>query len=602
MRNDLGRWAPAAGIALLAALIWTFSANTTIRHFYAGDSYLLDSGWLAFLQYKAPFVSPNPPVLGGTGYQWADFWSLHLSLYKSTLALLSWATPQTRVEWYATTQPMTWAGIALCVLAVAFVIVRRRPGVRDGWLCFGVALGLTFSGPELRTVGYPHYETLIPVFSILALACILSGRTRWAIVAALAACAVREDGGLHLACLCIGYLMTATATLRRLPEDWRRWVLLLAVALGGAAVLFGIQKVLFPGASTLAISYLGDPPFAHLTPALLKERATLYLEHRLDLVLPLAAPIGLAIASRDLRWCAGLVAIGPWVAVNLVAKSPAAGQLELYYGFPLIAGFAWPFVWALCSPADEPRRRSAALAATAAALLAASAAMLAQNFGQMRFIASNFGPLDRETYVAMRNFERAAMRVRDPQPGLFFDSAVGALAPNLPGAALLMNGGSNPASEVFALVYNARSSVDAALVERIIRDNRLTVERALEAGPIRVAMREGYDLPEPWRTHLRFDRLPPMLAGPAGRTGRGGGIVLKNTKATGLLAFGPYIVKSPGLYRLTRHFRIDPSTAFDPRAPIMVAMISADAGAREFSRIEVSSADLCPDLANVQVT
>ena len=73
-------------------------------------------------------------------------------------------------------------------------------------------------------------------------------------------------------------------------------------------------------------TYIGEPPFAHLTADFVIERIKGLVGYRLDLLLAVAVTTVLAYVARRPQWLLGYVGFVPWTALNLLAVLNPPGR------------------------------------------------------------------------------------------------------------------------------------------------------------------------------------------------------------------------------------------------------------------------------------
>ncbi len=335
--------AVAVGLALVFAIPCAAFAILCLRHFYILGGFWGDSGSIAAVLWHNDLTLRAPLVHGG-----GSFLSTHTSLTLLPITWVSWAVPLTRVQFFA-----AFTGVihALLAVAVYWVLVScyRMRGRFAVAAAAVVALMFGFNGLAIAIARNPHYELLFSVTAIFFLIGLILDRPVTMMVCFIACLGTREDSGFHL----FGFLAVLAAI-----ERWhgvplaaqRRVLILAAIALLSGLVSVLAQRLAFAdGGHSLGGVYIGDPPFAGITTALLLERLAFWYLYRPYLVLPAVGAAIWAVRSRSLYPIAGYLAFVPWAVLHLFAKSELAGTLSNYYPFPFIVAAFWPLLGAVLS-------------------------------------------------------------------------------------------------------------------------------------------------------------------------------------------------------------------------------------------------------------
>ncbi|MBU6425264.1 MAG: hypothetical protein KGQ69_02925 [Rhodospirillales bacterium] len=409
------------GLPLLVAVV-PFAAFFTLglRYFYINGAWWGDGGILASLMWHSGWWLKTPLVSGGQSYL-----ATHIVPVFWLTSGLSWLLPLTRVQFFA-----VFLGVVQGLMPLPVYALLARLGLARPWAAV-LALVFAFNGMVLAASCNPHFELLIIAAGMAFLAAFSCGRVWLARLFFLLCLITREDAGFHLGLL----LFAGGLGLYWQGVDRAR----LRPLFGYAAAAFcwsvaavAVQHMAFPGGGALTRVYLGKPPFAKLTPAVLVTRLEFYLVYRLYLVLPLAVTLILARRWHVPGLFAGFVACLPWLGLNWLAVQAIPGTLSNYYPFPMIFGLFWPLVHQAMAKRLGARRvlndRQAVLVFAAA--LAASFAGLwgLQNPQKLRFPEEFFGvpslAHQQATEQAMVSFRRAELG------RVVVDGSVIALDPN----------------------------------------------------------------------------------------------------------------------------------------------------------------------------
>ena len=362
---------------------------------------------------------PNPPSARAGSYL-----ATHISPILYLLSLPSDWVNVPLPAYFALTQGFIYG---LLTFAGAWCARPLLENVRGGpWWAGVFGLGLGFSGLALAGMAFPHFEFLFGGLAILFLALLLQGRWRWAMGPFGLALLVREDCGLHL----FGVLFLLWGLTWMIPEwRWRRRQLgaFMGVALGYSILAIILQKLYFPGDDALRRVYLGDPLFHQVTRAMLARRVDYYLNNGKYLWVPLFILLSAAAWRRSLVLLCGVAAFLPWLVVNFVAVNDSAGELSIYYGFPLVVALIWP---ALTYAADPRRMTPGRAVILQAALLGASAALFWSEHGNIVAVAVETGLSPSGFRTEEYNRNRDLVRAIEGQPGAqVFDPCVAACFP-----------------------------------------------------------------------------------------------------------------------------------------------------------------------------
>lgn len=333
----------------LGAASFVYYAQILEHRWYVG-AFLMDFGWFNYLASGQSATLQDPSGMDAWSY-----FSVHVSpllLGFATLSRLIGLTgPQPIVLMLST----AFGGSA----AMALVILERL--LRPSGSVLAIALGASgavvyaVSGVMRSVADYPHIELLYVPLALLMLHLLFRRRFLGA-WAALAFCLMaREDSGLHLACILGAYLVLSAFDERAAPARLREIAPFLAVCLLYPAAVIVWQRTAYPGSSTFTAIYTGDPPYRHFTPALMAHRAALLVSARAWISFTVLA--ALCVLPFQRRWVAltGFIAALPWFLLNISAFSVAAGELQLYYGFPFLVTALAPLI-VVGAAAPPPRQ------------------------------------------------------------------------------------------------------------------------------------------------------------------------------------------------------------------------------------------------------
>jgi hypothetical protein len=424
-RSRLSR-APVIALtgALPVLLLSGGVARYMLNHFYAHAPYLLDSGLLSKISYRAGVFLDTPQA--ACNYA-TSFYQVYVSPFITLFSLLSYAVPVHRIEWFAFVQAMVYLPIALSVYLLSS---RLEPGRALHRLPCTVlaACAFSLSGLVLWTIGYPHYEIATAGFSCLALTSIATGRTRLAWVFLVLAASVRQDGGVHAAIALAPLLYLQWRGVPMVPSR-RALVIAIAGAIGLTVASFLFQRLFFTPVDRLRPIYLGEPAYAHLSPAVLAERAWRFLELGKVIYYPFLATVLIAALRRDARYLLGWAAALPWFVFNFTANDGAKATFQAYALSPFIVSVYWVYVYgALLAPA--PRRLRPGLVELVFALVCLSSTLGFKRAAPDPFdhIVDAMAHRHPGSRVASRRIIKALHEHRASFGKLYLDGAVAALA------------------------------------------------------------------------------------------------------------------------------------------------------------------------------
>lgn len=330
---------PAIVCALVAILVAFIYYRTLHYLYFVGGPYLYDMEMFNYIVGPDSKGLSMPSVIG-----LPSFFYIHMS---PILLLFNFVSSLIGLK---DNQPLElmlcvgFAGAAAAAFAVIAHYLKPLGQVAAIPLAAVFAVAFALSGIMRATADYPHFEVLYTPLAVIALLLIFQRHKGWGWVAFSLCLLVREDAGLHLACILGAYLVLAAIKERGIPERTRDLAPFLAAALVYPAFALLAQSMLFPTESTFSRIYSGAPAYAHLTHALLAQHWNILLHERRYVLLTLAAALAAFVFRPGWIALTGIVAAIPWLVLNVTAVSDAAGTLQLYYPFPFVALVLVPFV------------------------------------------------------------------------------------------------------------------------------------------------------------------------------------------------------------------------------------------------------------------
>ncbi len=399
-------------LGMVFALTWLLYFNAGYNHVYVygGSSDALTiSGFL----WKADWL-----LHGAPGIDDRSFFGQHFSPLLLPFGLASHLFGFDHGQWFAIVTGL-WHALATVIFAAVVRVVARELGFQAA-AGISAAAGLAFALTWLHAgMAYlPHFEILEAGLLIGSLALIMRQSWRWAAIALALLWLTREDAGLHLATFLAALTLAVGLQERRWPMDW---IALTAGALIAALVAFRLGPLLASYSMNLGqLIYFGEPLFSHLSLADTAERLVRFFTRRTPVWVPLAVLLVAGILLRDLRYIAGVVAVLPWLILNVgLARTGSASSLDGYYAFPILVAVAWPSLVALLE-IHQPTGRSSGkaiwLSLQALTLAAASSPPIRLEPPRLgsHYASHRMSIVDvAHTAEASRAFSRAIERHRD---------------------------------------------------------------------------------------------------------------------------------------------------------------------------------------------
>jgi hypothetical protein len=338
----------------VALAVLHLSRNVILTFFLDKGAHFFDGGWFAYTTWRNDLLLSAPEV-----HPWGKIPYLrqHLALWFWPLNGLSYLLNTDHIHYFA-----RWIGAIHAFGFVTGYATARLGFKRGGWegwpaLLGPVAIGFffAFNGIALATLAYPHFEIIIPFAICALLTTLVAGWFKTAIVLFVLTVTLRTDAGFHLALFCGAWASAKAIELRCLRD--KRVLIPFGFAAAGflfSATGYAIQAIALPGGNQFRNIYLGKVPFAHLTADLIQSRLQSLLFNRTYAIAGFAGCLVAWIASRRLIFLTGIAAGMPWLLINLIAYSNAAGTFSIYYSFPFAVLLLWPLIF--LHEAPERRR------------------------------------------------------------------------------------------------------------------------------------------------------------------------------------------------------------------------------------------------------
>jgi hypothetical protein len=324
------------GLFVVALITFVLVRIAVLNIFYnTGD--MQDPGWLAFLTWH------NDWRLHGPAAYPELYFSEHVMPILWLTNAISYLVPLGKYDYYAACIALIHALYAAGVYRAWFLTETHLTPARV-IVAILVALAAAFSAVAIAALGLPHPELAIPA---LALWFVIAMARRAYVAAAcwLVAClAIREDAGMHVFALLILWAGVLAIRRRDLSTDIKFLLGFAILALIYSVLAFLAKHFYFPASNNLIRSYLGDPPFHHVTVPFILHRLQFYVLERGYVLLPLLVTLVWAAISRNPLLPLGYISALPWLLLSTVAVHVTVGTLSYYYGFPFWLSLAWPLV------------------------------------------------------------------------------------------------------------------------------------------------------------------------------------------------------------------------------------------------------------------
>jgi hypothetical protein len=331
--EQICRWAGLSLVSLIAFIL----ARTAVLNLFFTMGDLHDPSWIAFVTWRNGWRLHGPPGFPG------PFFSEHIMPVLWLTDAVSYLPPLDRYDYYAAAIGVVYAVFATGVFTAWRLSDVPLTPTRTAAAAL-VALAATFSAVGVVALGLPHPEMAIPACAVWFVIS-LAKRTWLAAMFWFVAClSIREDAGFHLFTILMPWACIMLWRERHVTHA-TRWLLgCAAAALLYSVAAFVVKRIEFPAGDILWRSYLGQPPFHHVTVRLIGDRMRYYLTDLTYVSLPFLISLIWAWISRNPLLPVGYVAAVPWLLLSVLAVHPTPGILAYYYGFPFWLALAWPLI------------------------------------------------------------------------------------------------------------------------------------------------------------------------------------------------------------------------------------------------------------------
>jgi hypothetical protein len=394
-------------LASAASAVAIVHARWVYTHF-STEGYLLDSGWLAYLFGSADPLLRNPSSINALSF-YAHHLSPHIFLFGAPFASVFHSSG---IAIFAYHQGLFFS----LFLVAAYLVAAAAPvgyPTRAVLLSSGVLIG-ALSNAVFQAAGYPHYEIAMVATTALALAAGVRGHWRLFAACMLWLPLVREDGGFFAAFVCLMCITLEGWTGGPLPSRVRTLAAVAGLEVIVALCAFVVKTTVFPGFDAFSSNFSGTG-WSHVTPAFLADRLWSVATN------PTIAPVVVAsvlLATRDLRYAAGLLLLSPLYGLHVLSVRLEHGQFTLYYALPwLLPPLTWLAVFSVRTKAARAALAEAVVILLASLALAAPVHAALGLRGQFWYVAEWSVTRPVLNLASMRQFVPWAIHRYGKEPG-----------------------------------------------------------------------------------------------------------------------------------------------------------------------------------------
>lgn len=309
--------------------------NYVMNHVLMIGSGMLDVGWFIHLITSSdnfPAQNPNVGALGAT------YFSVHISPF-FYLTTLIYSIVQDTISQQLFFAIFMGFGYSLMALSAYLAGKQRAKLVSEKIFLSFLSVIIALNGVFLGSIGFPHFEIIIPSLILLSITLYSCGKMLSAIVTTTLLLFIREDAGLHAALFFTAFSALYFLQYRKLHY---RLLILSAIGIIYSFSVIAIQKVFFEGDNAFERIYSGTPPYSHLTWDFLTERIDFFISNRAYIWAPWVVAIVSSIKLRNYMPLTGLIFAVPWTILSISAVAPMTNSFSNYYAFPLAISCVWP--------------------------------------------------------------------------------------------------------------------------------------------------------------------------------------------------------------------------------------------------------------------
>ncbi len=334
-----GREYPAANMAMVIMalyLSYRLAANYIVNQFYVSGSQV-DTYLYSTLFWHCDLMQNIPG-----NYVRGSYLRLHFSFFSLIPCAVSHILPVERIAYLGSVMGTLHAFLgSVMMLLLHLLWPQRSAGAVFLKALAGFAFSLNICAQAV--LSQAHVELAAPPLLLLFLLALVLRKHVAAGLALILAFSVREDVGFHLFGLM--FLVLAVDWVRGLRgREQATWAIYALIAFAYSVFAFTMMRYAIKDYGNLTNVYLGSNWFSHLTYEKMAGRLTLYLNERSWIWISWLVAGAWAVVARNPYIVLGYAAFIPWILLSFIAKSSAAGNLSMHYGYPFLLAGAWPFI------------------------------------------------------------------------------------------------------------------------------------------------------------------------------------------------------------------------------------------------------------------
>jgi hypothetical protein len=333
---------------IIGVFAFIVSANTTLNHFFANTPHYYDDGLLSYLFSQKSFFPDE---------QQRHYFSTHLSSFL-------WLTQKAQLKgifvflgfafFLAFFHSLFCFSLSWLLLHPQHAFFQDNPKKNQFVALLAGIIGI-LCRPMAASLLYPHWEILIFCLGLSAYTFYVYQFPIFSILCFLLGLSIREDAGLHyfmvLFLLCAAFIFQ-----KKEPALIKKTALISVFCLLFSLTAFALQKKFYPGDNAFHRIYFDSKGiFSHLNEEICKKRLMVFFYNKSTISLPWILSL-LCFLFPSLRFLSiAALSTSAWTLFSLFAKNPVAGGLDIYYSFPLITSYIWPFLSPVSLPVKKIR-------------------------------------------------------------------------------------------------------------------------------------------------------------------------------------------------------------------------------------------------------
>ena len=341
-----------AGMLIAAATAYWLTYNFLIHMFYITGAAFLDAGNMAGTLYQNDWRLKNP-IAQNYDIFTDTFYNSHITLFFIPFTYLSHIFPTSSSQYYSFFLGLGVATYtAVIYVAVFYFLADKSPRINAPIAVLTstvAAFFLSLNGITVGVVDYGHYEIWMPALIGAFLLAFTLQKKRTALCFFILALSVREDTGLHLA---LPLLMIAVYRqyLGKWNVDAQKKVFLEQKEIylwAAAAVVYTVIAFNLGGRPIHSANVSGDLFLTRL----------FHIFFRVDWFAVFIVTVAWAWLTHTPTLLIGFASCVPWVLFNATRDLWILGNLAIYYAFPLMIVFLFPFLADRLFPAAPPNKK-----------------------------------------------------------------------------------------------------------------------------------------------------------------------------------------------------------------------------------------------------